>query len=354
MASRFTASDESLLLALPMELLVRTTDFLDDNSLAVLRLTCKTLDANYSVKQLVCCALFNERLTRIHNIFTKAPRLLKKVQWATFTFDILEERELDSISVVPNQEEDINDAQMSAASAMSLASEPVRGGIKPDMSVMYDLLETIAERNIGLCMNFAGLSAGDCVSWPIHRMMLLVLSYTDPLLDAVVLTPGSCASLAGLPSQEKRAMLNTAHFTDSISYFPGAYRLDGVRVHHADDSLMADKVQGLNFATSFIRLANHLQYFHLNLATYERGDRQAMTSRLLLAGDFAALQHLKIYDTEVSGSDLLLVLDRCKHTLIHFCAGSVSLRGDNVSWEHIFQKLASLPRLSDLLLDGMV
>lgn len=63
-----TVSDESRLLALPMELLVRTTDFLGDDSLPTLRLTCKTLDAavfdrfaQCNVFELRCCALFKER-----------------------------------------------------------------------------------------------------------------------------------------------------------------------------------------------------------------------------------------------------------------------------------------------------
>lgn len=102
--------DESGLLALPMELLIRITTFLNSVILTSLRLTCKTLEAatfdqfaaHYCTNR-HCFVLSADRWTLLRSQFVQCPRLTRKVKQITLTIDTWERHDTHSVPVVPHE-----------------------------------------------------------------------------------------------------------------------------------------------------------------------------------------------------------------------------------------------------------
>lgn len=101
------ANNNSALLALPVELVHRIADHLEDESLLQLRLTCKALEtirfdrfAEAYVVHQSCWIYEEERWKRLYLIFTTNRRLSTHIKTILLTVDVLEasaERALDTV-----------------------------------------------------------------------------------------------------------------------------------------------------------------------------------------------------------------------------------------------------------------
>lgn len=350
-----TVSDESRLLALPMELLVRTTDFLGDDSLPTLRLTCKTLDAavfdrfaQCNVFELRCCALFKERWMRIRNILTRAPRLRAKVNWVTITFDALEGRDSRSISLAPDQNN--HDfpvfAQRSAAEALCPAGQQVLDETRANKALMVSVLNHISTTNIGLDVNLVGLSPGDSVRGPVHRDLLVAIADTGSLLDYFSMSPASCSGLEDLSEIQKENIFDAASTAGHVSFRSGPETNGRTQRYHADNCLLISDAEVYRFAKMCIQRATEMRSFALNLDFRRGSGRAAVVLDFLLAGTFAALEALSLCNAEISGDALLGVLSQCEHTLTDFRTTQLYLQGESSSWGRIFSKCASMQHLA--------
>jgi hypothetical protein len=111
-------SDESRLLSLPLELLTRITDMLNEESLPTLRLTCKTLEdatfdrftATFTIRY--CCVYYESRWLSLKKFLHGSPRLVRSLKCVDFTTDPLERHTCTQVQIAPSQDfQDRRDAQ---------------------------------------------------------------------------------------------------------------------------------------------------------------------------------------------------------------------------------------------------
>ena len=111
-------SDESRLLSLPMELLTRITNMLNDESLPTLRITCKTLEgATFdrfakTFSTTYCCVYYNSRWLSLKKCLNGPLRLVRRLGYINFTTNPLERHHYTEMQIAPGEEfDDIRAAQ---------------------------------------------------------------------------------------------------------------------------------------------------------------------------------------------------------------------------------------------------
>jgi hypothetical protein len=111
-------SDEPRLLSLPMELLTRVTDRLNDKSLSTLRLACKTLEgATFRRFTKVfatsyCCVYYEARWLSLEKFLHGPFRLVRNLKCIDFTTDPLEGHHYTQMQIAPGESfDDIRTAQ---------------------------------------------------------------------------------------------------------------------------------------------------------------------------------------------------------------------------------------------------
>jgi len=117
-------SEESLLLALPMELMQRITIQFDDDDDAIFstRLACKTLEAatfdgfaDRFFKHHHYCIYYKRSLLRLHDLLKSSSRLTTRIRHITFTSCVFASVRHKGMQLAPNQSDnDLESAQIAA------------------------------------------------------------------------------------------------------------------------------------------------------------------------------------------------------------------------------------------------
>lgn len=350
----------SKLLSLPMELLTQITDFLGDDALATLHLTCKTLDtavfdrfAKHHVEYLTCCALFEPRWTRICNILTRAPRLGAKVSCLSLTFALLEGRTSTEISTALTEAEDLrdddlSDVQVGIEMEFQHNAREDAGGMRPSMSLMNGVLQEINSKGAGLVVSFAGLSQDDSAQWPVHRDLLLAVVMTKSMILDMRLALASCAGLQDFLPLYGDDLLKATSNLRNLCFSSSASAPGNGRYAYDLDVWSEESVPGLTLATSIFGSAKKLKTLELDATYIELRLKSAIATSLLLANDFESLEKLTIISVHIRLQNLLKVLAKCEKILVSLNLGTLSVAGPSTSWAVIFRQLSTIQHLHSL------
>jgi len=348
-------SDESRLLSLPMELLTRITDMLNDESLSTLRLTCKTLEGvafkrftkTFAVSY--CCMYYEARWLSLKKFLRGSPRLVRNLKCIDFTTNPLERHHYTEMQLAPGEEfHDILGAQeqfdMREANEEELF-EPLYADRQASRnlihSVFLDLSELAPYASIGFDLTHTRFFREEDIV--LHRdIFLAIASFSCPLSE-LVLSRHCLDDIEDLKAHLGDRLLSCTSCLHSFTF---------KSVHFLDvefgDSLDESK---LEFLASILRSAESLFCLNLELDEYRLSvDPWAITKKLLFANTLTFLEQLSLHATSVPEKQLLKVIASCKTSLNILNLGGVRLLDSGDGWATIFQSLMKLSRLDFLRL----
>lgn len=364
---KMSSNRESTLCALPVELFEQIVDYLDDDVLPKLRLTCKGLHAAVNdrfcdsyVAHLGCWILSTPRWERIDNLITANTSLSRHIKAVTLTLDGLELRIWKDYR---NYREGIphwlNQSHRKRSGHLELY-DPVEeeAGLQQQGVADYALMCRVLQRlKAQGCLLRLNLSPGN----PLERMRFRI---NDNARE--------------VHSDLQRAIADTRAPIETIS-------IDRLRHRDLEDALQGrrDELQesyasirdiamtpvqrdGFNTRKSKNRRwdviramfagAQHLRKIHLH-TTVEyrvRGDRsraQQWTADLVLGNGLAELQSLTLIGVSMRVIDLIEVLRRCSQPLEYLELFDVSIDdASGQAWLGVFEQLMACEKLSTLKL----
>jgi hypothetical protein len=344
-------SDQSFLLALPMELLDRIAIELEDDHDAVLstRLTCKTLEAatfdrfaEKSFRSREYCVLYKRSLLRLQDLLNSSSRLAASMRCITFTSSLFANTNYKQVNIALNQNQTnlmaAQDAAMDAYAHGEVERLPKQW--IPDAEVIRCLLVTFKEKCPGVPFQLKLL----------HNVGSSISVHTD-VLEAVA---SSNIALIHLSID-----LDSLHFAESSTLLPGLLSSTSSLIsfcftHSKKDDgsearrelLVAERYSVLR---SVLRSANALIDLTLGFARHKGlQSLLQLTSGLLVASMHPRLQSLCLAELAVTEESLLRALAGWGRRLRRIGFYTVYLskvRGEG--WSDVLGMLTTMPRLCE-------
>lgn len=355
------------LCALPVELFEQIVDYLDDNVLPKLRLTCKGLHAAVNdrfcdsyVAHLGCWFLSTSRWERIDNLITASTSLSRHIKAVTLTLDGLELRTWKDYRTyrekIPHW---LNQSHWKRSGDLELY-DPVEeeAGLQQQGVADYALMCRVLQRlKAQGCLLRLNLSPGN----PLKRMMLRINGHArevhSDLQRAIADTraPIETISIDRLRHRDleeavqgrKDELLESFASIRDIAMTPVLW--DGFNTRKS-------KNRRWDVIRAMFAGAQHLRRIHLH-TTVEyrvRGDRtraQQWTADLMLANGLAELQSLTLVGVSIRMIDLIEVLRRSSCSLEYLELFEIAL-GDasEQAWSGVFEQLVACEKLCALKL----
>lgn len=348
-------NDESALLALPMELLTRITDALEDESLPSIRLTCKTLEGatfsrftgTFSVSY--CCVYYETRWLSLKRFLNGSARLVSALHRVCFTTNPLERFDYSDVQLAPNEDMSMTEAQTQYDTSDPYAEgpldffEPVKRDKKPTPalihSVLFDLMElapfAITEFDLTNTRHFydAGIT--------MHNDILLAIATTFCPVGILALSRSCVTGIGDLTAHlGPRLLVCTSMILDFS--FTSSHPYD-------DDNGQALETEKLDFLVSVLQSADNLSSLTLDLQEYMHLDSSpSLAKKLLLANDLANLDVMNLAALHVPEKEFCEAIKSCKTELKRLYLDNVQLTELNEGWLAVLQSLTSLPKLQVL------
>lgn len=344
-----TTEDNSTLLGLPMELLLRITAYITPEALTSARLTCKTLEAAtfrhfvhlYCTKRR-CFVFSTARWTRLQLLLKQSPRLASNVKRIVFTTSPYEHFDHTLLHLAPEQRfKNIDCAQLQAmvyANSNEGFSLWRQENTLPDLPMMVDTISkakevsprVTAECKLELPKEHYVLCRNILAAIAITKLAVSYMSMTCPLAAE------SEKSLA----VHKPDLLAC---TSSLKFF----HFGGQQCEPRGSTSLAQ--ERLYFVTKIIQSSRHITCLSLCMAQCAYFRRpETLTTRLLLSLDSPWLSLIRLHAAAVSEDVLKNFFTKHKCTLKHITLSRVWLRRPSSGWPEIFCTLSAMPLLSKL------
>lgn len=348
-------SNESRLLALPLELLTRIADCLNDESLPSLRLTCKTLEGptfdRFARKfsHVQCCMFYEERWLSVKSLLNGSPRLAQKIHTIEFLTRPLESTHVDHVQLAPGaQFQDIEAAQSqfdSHCADEDYPYEPLHAGRQPRPALIHGvLLDTMyLAPHVVLEFNFSEDTFFRRAGVTVHEDVLLAITSTGCRSHALTLSPHTCDDLNNVATYLRPRLLWSISNLQTFT-FDGNNFLDDVQETDFDWGR-------LDLAHDILQNANSLIDIELRCGDFiEFSDPTAITDKLLFTNCLPQLVRLSLHLTVLSEQQLLRALAICSSRLVSLSLGRVQFKASGDSWIPVFRQLTTLPKLAILAL----
>jgi len=351
-------SDESRLLSLPMELLTRVTNMLNDESLPTLRLTCKTLEgATFdrfatTFANTYCCVYYEARWLSLKKFLHGSPRLVRSLKCIDFTTNPLERHHYIQIQIAPGEDfDDIHaaqkqfdfreasedelfepvDADRQASTALIHSVLLDLGRLAPHVPIGFDLANTRFFRDEGIDLSYD---------------ILLAIASTYCMVSELVLSRRSLDNVEDLTAHLGTRLLSCTSMIHSFTFQSTDYMDD-----EFGDPFEESK---LAFLANILRSAYYLCSLMLELDEYRLlGNPWRITNTLLFANNLAHLEHLSLQAMAIPEKQLLRVIASCKTNLNIFNLGGIQLIEREEGWVAIFRSLTTLSKLEFIRLSSL-
>jgi hypothetical protein len=366
------------LLNLPVEILDQITDYLNEEVLATLRLTCKTLHAatfdrfcNVYIAHLACWMISKDRWECLHNLLSASSKPLSdRVRTITLTMNELELRTADNFASVcgfprfrhwaadhsrehsgTGQRRELHMEQYyhtECTMRMEAAAVEHRGAA--DLAVMVRVLEQAKVRKCFIRLELAPADPLNRKQPPLHPRAKEVqihlqhaIAQAKPQIESIRLDRlrHRCLEemLVGRVDELREPFASLREFT--LTPLMGDYK-------------RRQKDKRFEVAKAILAGAHHLQklYLHVCSSLIGGGHERARywASDVLLSNKLEKLESLTLLYVPLLLEDLLEILRRCSSTLTY-----LELRLDpktqaGEAWVKIWEQLASMERLHHLKL----
>lgn len=350
--------DESRLLALPLELVIRITDNLNDESLPTLRLTCRTLEGvvfdrfTKTFQDSYCCIYYESRWLSLKRFLGGSARLVNTLRSVTFTSDPLERHDHTQVHIAPGQEFlDIRDAQQQfdmREAAQDLPYEPLDADTRPSLaliqSVFLDMQDLAPEAYISFdLIESRFFRDEDIIS---HKDILAAAASTSSYICELALARRSFYDAEDLVAHLGSRLWQCISIMHSFTF----------RSTDSADDDFGESLDEHN-TNALVNLLEHtdcLFSLHLEMREYKyAGDSYALATRLLFACNLANLEHLFLESIEISEAQLSKALASCSAKMQRLFLDSVKLTELDEGWPSILRSLSKFPALEVLNL-GML
>jgi hypothetical protein len=344
------ASDESRLLSLPMELLTRITNMLNDESIPTVRLTCKTIEGatfdrfTKTFANSYCCVYYEARWLSLKKFLHGSHRLVRSLKCVDFTTNPLERHHYTQMQIAPSETfDDIHAAQKQfdfrEANEDELY-EPLDADRRVSTalihSVFLDLGMLAAHVPIGLDLASTRFFRDEGID--LTYDILLAIASTFCVVSELVLSRRCLDSVEDLTAHLGTRLLSCTSTIHSFTFQSTDY-MDEEFGDPLDDSKFA-------FLANILRGAYYLCSLMLELDEYRlSSDPWKITSTLLFANDLAHLENLSLQAIAIPEKQVLRVIASCKTNLSIFNLGGVQLIELEEGWATIFRMLTTLPKL---------
>jgi hypothetical protein len=347
-------SDESKLLSLPMELLTRVTNMLNDESLPTLRLTCKTLEgATFdrfakTFSTTYCCVYYKSRWLSLKKFLHGSPRLVRRLGYINFTTNPLERHHYTQMQIAPGEDfGDMNAAQkqfdMREADEDELY-EPLDADRQASTALVHSVLLDLKRKapfvpiafDLANTRFFRDHFADEGIVF--HYDIFLAIASTFCTVSELVLSRRSLDDLEDFTAHLGTRFLSCTSGLHSFT-FKSTDFLDGEFGDPLDESKLKFLVSILQGTYCLFSLTLELDEYRLS------GDPSAITSTLLFANDLDNLEHLCLQFMAIPEKQLLKVISSCKTSLTIFNIGGIQLVEHDKGWVAIFRSLTTLPKL---------
>lgn len=358
------ANTASTLLALPVELVTRITDFLDKEHLLMVRLACKSLDtitfdrfAEEYFAHVYCWIAASKSYDRLRTIIGDSSRLRGRVRQLTFTANILEEQSVDFVHAVLKERQIDVDARKESMLALWQTQPNIAGDPSPVRQTLLDAGRL--PQDVKITFDFTGMAGfmptgfGEAV---LSSIAATQTSVSDLTVYGGVFTDMQ-KTLTHNPAQLAASMASLESFT-----FAGDSPNDW-DYHGKDLSIIAHILQS---AKQLRRLKLQLYKPVLNPG-WSATDIERINELdnfgapdgfggMLFFNDLANLTSLHLSFALTHKEKLLEACRRCRNTLTRFVIRTVmltpSISGayqtfdvDN-GWIDIVQALVEMPKLA--------
>jgi hypothetical protein len=351
-------SDDSRLLSLPMELLTRITDRLNNESLSTLRLACKTLEGTtfdrFTKTFMVsyCCIYYEARWLSLKKFLHGSPRLVASLKCIDFTTNPLERCDHNQMQLAPGQRfSDMKEAQEQFDITVAIDEEvfePLGADRQASTAlihgVLLDLSELAPHVSIGFDLASTRFFRDDGIA--LHHDMFLAIASTSCCIGELVLTRRCLDDIEDLTAHLGRQLLSC---TSSIHSF--CFQSTDYPDEELGDPLCETK---LDFLVSILRSADCLISLVLELDEYRNLDDQGtITNMLLFANNLTNLDRLSLSEMVVSEKQLSKVIATCSKNLNHLYLGGLQLVECDHGWVTMFRLLTTMPKLASIALSRL-
>lgn len=352
-------SDEARLLSLPMELLTRITDELEEESLSTLRLTCKTLEiatfdrfaATFTYRH--CCIYYETRWTSLKSFLRGSSiRLLRAMHHLTFTTMPLEGYDFDEVQLAPgHQFTRIRDAQIQFDAEEADHQHPYESlgnDNQPVAALVHSVFLDIARYAPHLSVE---LDFRD----NLHFRLQGIMTHKDVLLAAV----STCCLISDLTLTRQITVdfeEIATHLGERMTYCTSNIR--SISFTTTNDRTLPDEAEfdiaELASILRVLRNAKTLTELFLRPADYMRfNDPWAVTEKLLYANDLSTIDKLHLQTIAMTANQMCKVLTRCQTNLQDLCISSVLMAGPAENWKDVFRLLTTFEELQKVVFSDL-
>lgn len=347
--------DESRLLALPLELLTRVTDNLNDESLPSLRLACKTLEGatfNRFVKTLqntTCCIYYESRWLSLKRFLNGSPRLVNAVHGILFTTDPLEGKSCHEVQIAPGQEfDDIEAAQrqfdITEAEETHLY-EPLHADRRASPALIHSVLfdiENLAP-DVYLIVDLGATRFFRDENYILDQDIFLAIATTSCHVDHLVFSRHSCDDLEDVTEYLGGRLLSCISHMETFVF------------HSTDqsDEEFGSPIDEKNVETivNILQHARNLSTLYLEMREHRYAEYQwTLTKQLLFANDFSNLDELSLDSIDIPESQLRKAIASCDTRLKRLALESIHLQEVEGGWLAVFRMLSVHSELLSLSL----
>lgn len=363
MSSNAVPSHDPTLLGLPLELLCKVFDELNDESLPSVRLACKDLDeASFDkfthafINVRACCILEEARWKLLFDILNRSPRLTDRLRELTFKDDRLELKDSRDLNTVVRKDasramlgfSQLQELMMAskAEEAAELQARSVGATLQPSASLIFRVMADIATK-----APYARVKMDFDISHHAHRIR-------PDVQDTMLLAASAANVIVRSLELDYDAAHGMASFFDNISQIPqysctsSLHRLAYLKGNAHRPQHAKDYEQQLSTLCSIIQSTTELCELELVLYGWN-GHTQRMpfpkartvSNILLVANRLDHLRILSLSDTDMLAMDLITVLSRCKPQLTKLILNRISIE---TGWTGVLRLLSTMAKLSDL------
>jgi hypothetical protein len=346
-------SDDSFLLALPMELIQRITVQLDDDRHAIfsIRFTCKPLEAaifdrfaDTFFRSRRYCIFYKRSLLNLQNLLTSSSRLTARMQRVTLTSSFFENSTYRDIKLALLQSEtDLGSAQSAAMKAYAQSQvETLHKQSVPDAELIRSVLVPLQTKCPGIRLDLDLINNVQS-SIPVHADVLQAVSSVGTAVTCLFVDSNGLGSVEIPGISRSTSTLRRLRFANPYV------------AETEDDETIDQHFQegGYGLLRSVLGSTSVLLELELNLKHDMNLPRVLqITSELLVARSHPRLRKFRLQSLAITQGTLLTALTKWGKELRKVRFANVCLTDvEGEGWLEVLRTLSTMPKLREVRLE---
>jgi len=342
--------DHFRLLGLSTDVLHHILGFLHMETIINVRRVCKALDAvtfdrfaDEHFAHIYCWIYTPDALGRLKDILQNGSRLVARIRQVTLTDEYLEDRTIQDMHMVRNQNEHISIIWFDTAFAYH------RRGTKDLKSTQSVFLHRIL-------LDLQRLPQSIAIALDLSNHYFSSELYTRSCLTTFFSLITSRTKISSLAVDDSTfGHMDDILEHDRAGFMESMSAIRTLKSHICGWQVTASDPSGPLF-TEILRFAKELRHLEFSISMLFHDEVENMTkqslrkvpSEVFQAGHYLKLESLTLVHLSMSGKDLSKMLQQCQSTLRHLNLRRVHLNSGDGGWKHVGEIIVKAPKLSYL------